>query len=79
MLTRPVVENAMLRMLNYAKRRKNYVWDTYSSLDELAVKIRNMNLPTGVQRIKQEHQYLIYLNITNEGEPNEGEPQIKYH
>ena len=37
------------RILNDAKEK---LWDTYSSLDDLVVKIKNMNLPPGVQNIK---------------------------
>ena len=54
------------------RKGEEKLWDTYSSLDELAVKITNMYLPTGVQKIKQEHQHL-YINIRSEGEPH-----IKY-
>ena len=54
------------------REEEEKLWDTYSSLDELTVKITNMNFPKGVQKIKQENQHL-YINITNEGEP-----QIKY-
>ena len=54
------------------REEEEKLWDTYSSLDELGVKITNMNLPTGVQNIKHEHQHL-YINITSEGES-----QIKY-
>ena len=53
------------------REEEEKLWDTYSSLDELAVKITNMNLPTGVQKIKQEQH--LYINNTSEGGP-----QIKY-